>query len=116
MHARISMQQRAACLELLGPNPVPPCAPAHGQAAQQLVAQGLGLGDGAQTAVSDLLGVQLHALRGEVEALLDDGGQLADAAALLACACTRPGTSKLWRWHACAQLYTISHLCRNPIN
>jgi hypothetical protein len=59
--------------------------PAHGQATQQLVAQGLSLGHGAQAAVGHLLGVQLHRVWGKLEALLHHAGQLADAAALLAC-------------------------------
>jgi hypothetical protein len=70
-----------------------PAAPAHGEAAQQLVAQRLGLRDGAQPAVGDLLGVQLHGVGRELEALLDDRGQLADAAALLACGAGRGADS-----------------------
>jgi hypothetical protein len=58
--------------------------PAHGEATDQLVAEGLGLGDGAQAAVGDLLGVQLNGPLREVEPLLDDRGQLANAATLLA--------------------------------
>ena len=38
--------------------------PADCQAPQQLVAQGLGLGNGAQAAVIDLLSIQLDALGG----------------------------------------------------
>lgn len=55
-----------------------------GQAVEELVAQGLALGDGGQAAVLDLGGVEGHAVLGELEALLDQGGELADAAALLA--------------------------------
>jgi len=65
--------------------PACPCSPAHCQATQQLVAQALCLSHCAQTPVGDLLCIQLHSLLGEVEALLHCGGQLADAAALLAC-------------------------------
>mmetsp|Transcript_421 Transcript_421/g.993 ORF Transcript_421/g.993 Transcript_421/m.993 type:complete len:202 (+) Transcript_421:20-625(+) len=57
---------------------------AHGEAAEQLVAEGLSLGDGAQTTVGHLLGVELHGALGEAEPLLHQRGQLADAAALLA--------------------------------
>lgn len=64
-------------------------APANSQTAQQLVAQGLSLGNSAQTAVSDLLSVQLNAVSGEAEPLLHNGGQLADAAALLTCSATQ---------------------------
>lgn len=55
-----------------------------GKTVEQLVAQGLALGDGGQTAVLDLGGVQGDGVLGELEALLDQGGELADAAALLA--------------------------------
>jgi hypothetical protein len=42
------------------------------------------LGDGGQTAVLDLGGVQRDRVLGELEALLDERGELTDAAALLA--------------------------------
>jgi hypothetical protein len=58
--------------------------PADGEASEELVAERLGLGDGAEAAVDDLLGVELHAVLGEVEPLLYDGGELPDSAALLA--------------------------------
>lgn len=35
-------------------------SPAHSQPSQELVAQGLGLGDGTQTPRGHLLGVELH--------------------------------------------------------
>lgn len=57
---------------------------ADGEAVEQLVAQRLALGDGRETAVLDLGGVQRDRVLGELEALLDERGQLADAAALLA--------------------------------
>ncbi len=63
--------------------------PAHGEAAKQLVAQRLRLCDGAQSAVVDLLRVQLHAAFWEFEALLHHAGQLPDAAPLLACSQVR---------------------------
>eukprot|EP00976_Prorocentrum_cordatum_P072880 1180876-Prorocentrum_minimum.AAC.3 len=59
-------------------------APAHSETTDKLVAEGLSLGDGAQTTVGNLLGVQLHGALREVEPLLDDRGQLANAATLLA--------------------------------
>lgn len=55
-----------------------------GETVEELVAQGLALGDGGETAVLDLGGVEGDGVLGELEALLDQGGQLADAAALLA--------------------------------
>lgn len=57
---------------------------ADGQAVEELVAERLALGDGGQTAVLDLGGVQRDRVLGELEALLDQRGELADAAALLA--------------------------------
>ena len=57
--------------------------PADGEASEELVAERLGLGDGAEAAVNDLLSVQLNAVLREVEPLLDDGGKLPDPAALL---------------------------------
>ena len=55
-----------------------------GETVEQLVAEGLALGDGGETAVLDLGGVQRDGVLGELEALLDERGELADAAALLA--------------------------------
>ena len=57
---------------------------ADGQTVEQLVAEGLALSDGGQTAVLDLGGVQGDGVLGELEALLDERGELTDAAALLA--------------------------------
>ncbi|KAB8343274.1 hypothetical protein FH972_022862 [Carpinus fangiana] len=57
---------------------------AHGQAIEQLVAQRLALCDGGKTAVLDLGSVERHAVLWELETLLDQAGELADAAALLA--------------------------------
>lgn len=54
-----------------------------GQAVEELVAEGLALGDGGQTTVLNLGGVEGNAVLGELEALLDEGGELADAATLL---------------------------------
>lgn len=56
---------------------------ADGKAVEELVAEGLALSDGGETAVLDLGGVKGDGVLGELEALLDEGGELADAAALL---------------------------------
>ena len=55
-----------------------------GETVQELVAEGLALGDGGQTAVLDLGGIEGDGVLGELEALLDERGELTDAAALLA--------------------------------
>lgn len=57
---------------------------ADGETVQQLVAEGLALSDGGQTAVLDLGGIQRDRVLGKLEALLDERGELADAATLLA--------------------------------
>lgn len=57
--------------------------PSDGEATEELVAEGLGLGDGAEAAVADLLGVELHSAVGEVESLLHHRRQLPDPATLL---------------------------------
>merc|ERR1719262_789918 len=57
--------------------------PPHGESTNELVAQRLGLSDGAQASGGDLLGVQLNVALGEVETLLHHRGQLADSASLL---------------------------------
>jgi len=60
-----------------------PCfVPADGNTVKELVLEGLALGDGAETTVVDLLGIELNSVLGELETLLDKGGQLADATAL----------------------------------
>ena len=56
----------------------------NSQAVEQLVAQGLALSDSGETAVLHLGGVERDGVLGELEALLNQGGELADAAALLA--------------------------------
>lgn len=58
--------------------------PSHSETVEELVAEGLALGDGGETTVLDLGGVQRDRVLGELEALLDERGELADAAALLA--------------------------------
>lgn len=57
---------------------------AHGKTTEELVAERLGLGDGRKTAVLDLLGVELERVLGELETLLNESLELADAAALVA--------------------------------
>jgi hypothetical protein len=57
---------------------------ADSETVKQLVTEGLALSDGGKTAVLDLGGIQGDGVLGELEALLDQGGELADAAALLA--------------------------------
>jgi hypothetical protein len=56
---------------------------ADGKTVEELVAEGLALGDGGQTTVLDLGGVQGDGVLGELEALLDERGELTDAATLL---------------------------------
>lgn len=57
--------------------------PPDGQTTEKLVSERLGLGDSAETTVVNLLRVKLDGVFGEVEPLLDDGGELADTATLL---------------------------------
>lgn len=54
-----------------------------GETVEELVAERLALGDGGQTTVLDLGGVERDGVLGELESLLDEGGELADAATLL---------------------------------
>lgn len=57
--------------------------PAHSQSNNQLVFEGLGLSNGRETTVGDTLSIELHGSLTEVESLLDNRGQLSDAASLL---------------------------------
>jgi hypothetical protein len=50
---------------------------------EKLVSEGLALGDSGETTVLDLCGVEGDGVFWELEALLDEGGELADAATLL---------------------------------
>jgi hypothetical protein len=59
-------------------------APTDGETAEKLVAQALTLRDRGQTTELDLLGVELQGVLRELEPLLDERGELADAATLLA--------------------------------
>ena len=54
------------------------------QSVEQLVAEGFALGDGGEAAVLHLGGVEGDGVLGELEAFLDEGGEFADAAPLLA--------------------------------
>jgi hypothetical protein len=56
----------------------------NGKTVQELVAERLALSNGAETAVLDLGGVERDGVLGELEALLDERSELADAATLLA--------------------------------
>jgi len=55
-----------------------------GKTVEKLVSQGLALSDGGETTVLDLGGVEGDGVLGELESLLDERGELANAAALLA--------------------------------
>jgi len=57
---------------------------ANWKTAEQLVLQRLSLSNGTETTSTDLLGVQLDCVVVKVKALLHDGGELANASALLA--------------------------------
>ena len=58
-------------------------SPADGKTTEKLVAERLALSIRRETAVLDLLSVELKGVIGELEALLDERGELADAATLL---------------------------------
>jgi hypothetical protein len=58
-------------------------SPSDSQTIEQLVSEGFALGDGRQTTVLDLSGVEGDRVLGELEALLDERGELSDAATLL---------------------------------
>lgn len=55
-----------------------------GETVEELVSEGLALGDGRETTVLHLGRVEGDGVFGELESLLDEGGELADSAALLA--------------------------------
>ncbi len=54
-----------------------------GKTTEELVAERLALGDGVETTVLHLLGVELERVVGELESLLDESGELTDAATLV---------------------------------
>jgi len=57
--------------------------PSDGETTEKLVLQALALGDGGQTTVLDLFGVELDGSLCKLESLLDERGELADPASLL---------------------------------
>jgi hypothetical protein len=57
--------------------------PPDGQTSQELVPQGLSLGNCAQTSVLDLLSVEFQRVLGELEPLGDQSGQFPDPPSLL---------------------------------
>ena len=75
------------------------CLPADGETTKKLVAERLALGDGRETTVLDLLSVKLKGVVGELEALLDERGELTDAATLLTQNLLGMGSAddKLWQ-------------------
>ena len=58
--------------------------PSYSEAVEQFVSEGLALGYCRETPVLHFGGIERDAVFGELEALLDQGGEFADAAALLA--------------------------------
>ena len=66
--------------------------PPDSETSDELVTEGLGLGNGAETAGGHLLCVELHGALGEVEPLLDDAGELSDPPALLSEDVLGPGS------------------------
>lgn len=57
---------------------------ADSETVEQLVSEGLALGDGGETSVLDLGGVEGDGVFGELEALLNEGGEFANSSSLLA--------------------------------
>ena len=55
---------------------------ADGKTAKKLVAKGLALCNGRETAILNLLGIELQGVFWELEALLDESSEFTDAAAL----------------------------------
>jgi hypothetical protein len=59
-------------------------APTNSKTTEELVPQRLALGDGRETTVLNLLGVELERVFGELETFSNEGGEFTNAAALLA--------------------------------
>ena len=59
-------------------------SPSDGQATYELVLEGFGLSNGAQSTNGNLLGVELNRSLGDAEPLLDNGGQFTNSASFLA--------------------------------
>lgn len=57
--------------------------PSDGEATEKLVSKGLGLSNGAEPPVVNLLGIKLHAVFREIESLLNDGSQFPNPPPLL---------------------------------
>lgn len=58
--------------------------PTNSETVEELESEGLGLSDGGETTVSDLLSVELERVLGVLESLLNESGQLTDTTTLLA--------------------------------
>ena len=58
-------------------------SPSHGKTTEELVSEGLGLGNGGETTVLDLLGVKLESSLWELETLLNESLELSDSASLV---------------------------------
>jgi len=56
----------------------------HGKSSEELVSEGFALGNGRETTVGDLFGVELNGVLVEVESLLDERGKLTDTSTLFA--------------------------------
>lgn len=66
-----------------------PCSPqdyipTNSKTAEELVSQRLALSNSRKSTVLNLLSVELQGVLGELEALLDEGGEFTDATSLLA--------------------------------
>ena len=59
-------------------------APADSKTTEKLVAEGLALSNSRKTTVLNLFGVEFQGVFGELETLLHEGSELANAATLLA--------------------------------
>lgn len=58
-------------------------SPSHGKTTEELVSEGLGLGNGRETSELDLLGVKLERVLWELESLLDQSLELSDPSSLV---------------------------------
>lgn len=72
------MHTLRSCQRRIGEVDVPP----DGETTEELVSKRLALSDGGKTTVLDLLGVELERVLRELETLLDESGELTNAAAL----------------------------------
>lgn len=74
------MRTLSSCQRRIGEVDVPP----DGKTTEELVSERLALSDGGKTTVLDLLSVELERVLRELETLLDESGELTNAAALFA--------------------------------